>query len=292
MSSVLHITEPTFDFSRINDTSKLLSSINDKVGTECHTSLGDLTSKEIITISHNFDTINFVPNGFDLTSSIYNETVILLNVLQHTKSVTGYRFNNPNTFLSVDVDSRPTDPVLWVFGCSHSHGIGLKPTEKNFGQIISQELNLPLKQITKPGSSLNWSFRHLINANIKPTDLVIWQITVLHRISVFDGTTVNEVMLSQVKNKAMLEVYSEHQVFFNHLTKLAAGIRYLRSTGAQFLFLDITQNNQYFYDYLIEYSKYPEYCYQPFIRQDVGTDGVHVGPLSHKAIACDILSRV
>ena len=46
------------------------------------------------------------------------------------------------------------------------------------------------------------------------------------------------------------------------------------------------------YDYLLEYSKYPEYCHTPGCNIDFAIDRAHAGPLSHKAIAQRLLDHV
>jgi hypothetical protein len=135
-----------------------------------------------------------------------------------------------------------------VFGCSHSHGVGLLPNELRYSDIISQELNIPLKSITKPGSSTRWSLRHLINANINPTDLVIWQITTPDRISL-PGLPSNELVLSTIKNRYLLEVYTDEQIYFDHMSLINYGAQYLRAKGVRFVMTSIEHNSTLFYNY-------------------------------------------
>jgi len=251
-----------------------------------------MPAQEIIDISKLFSSVTFVDNGFNTTSEIYKESIILLNVLRHKTAVFGYEFATSKTFLDKDVTTRPDGPVLWVFGCSHGHGVGLKEHEETFGQIVANSMQLPLMKITKPGSSLNWSFRHLINANIRPGDRVIWQITTTGRLSLNDGKKVTEVLLAHTKNRSLLDVNNDDQLFFNQICLLNAGICYLRGIHSQFLFLDIVDRRHDLREYILEYAKHPEYCYKPNIYIDLGTDGLHAGPLSHNAIALSLLSRV
>lgn len=289
---VLHLIEPTFDFGEVNSSSKLLVSGSQHFDQENHTSLGDMTAEEILEVAKHYDSINFVSNKFDQQSDIYKESIILLNVLKHSKNVSGYTFTETNKFLSVDVESRPNEPVLWLFGCSHAHGVGLETADKTFGQLVAETLNLPLINITRPGTSLTWSFRHLINAPIKPNDFVIWQITTPDRVSLFDGINTKEVLLNQTSNRCLVEINNDFQVFFNHTMLLNSGINYLRSINSQFVFVDLSSPTIRLYDYLIEYAKYPEYCSYTNRFIDVGTDGIHAGPLSHKHIAQRILNHV
>ena len=294
MAKTLHIIEPTFDFSVVNKTSTLLTSVDVLLeSNEYHTSLGDMSSADIIKISKNFSTINFVDKKFDQTSDIYNETVILLNSLSWSTHVTNFTVGLPISFADTRVNNRPNKPTLWVFGCSHSHGVGLLPNEKKFGEIVAESLNLPITLISKPGSSLSWSTRNLIAADIKPNDVVIWQLTTPHRISQYNGINTTEIMLAHSNDRHLLEVYDDNQIFFNHINLLNFGVQYLRRMGVKFVIVSILPKlENFFYEYLIEYSKYSEYCYTPGCQLDLGSDQVHSGPLSHKALAQRLLDHI
>jgi len=294
MSKTLHITEPTFDFGKINKISKLLISIDSLLDSdEYHTSLGDMSSADIINISYNFSTINFVDEKFDQSSNIYKETVVLLNSLSRSNHVTNFTVDLPISFADTIVNNRPTGPALWVFGCSHSHGLGLQPGEKRFGEIMASAINLPLMLISKIGSSLSWSTRNLIAADIKSDDIVIWQLTTPHRITQYDGTNTKEIMLARSDNRCLLEVFDDNQVFFNQINLLNFGVRYLRSIGVKFAIISLLPKlDNFFYEYLVEYSKYPEYCYTPGCQIDLAKDQQHAGPLSHKAVAQRLLDHI
>ena len=95
----------------------------------------------------------------------------------------------------MDVHQRPQQPVLWVFGCSISCGMGLLPQELNFGQHMSVEYKMPLKLIAMPGSSISWSLRHLLDSNFRSGDIVVWQTTFLERISY--GFPPEEILLKR-----------------------------------------------------------------------------------------------
>jgi hypothetical protein len=289
-TKILYITEPTFNFNNIIQTSKLLCSPDaDITDGEYHTSLGDLPATEIISLSQKFDEIHFCIDEFDINSDIYKETVFLLHVVNRYKSITNFAPLGPKEFTDIDVHSRRDEPTLWVFGCSHSAGVGLEKTDMRYGEIMSQQLNLPLKLIAKPGSSTQWSFRHLMSANINKHDTVVWQLTSPPRISIFDGTAVNEIMLSRTNNQHLLEIYNDNQIFFNQLTILNAGVKYLRSLGVKFVVTtydvgpDIAYRN--------EYIQYPEYCYCPDFVVDFAPDG-HFGHLSHKRLAHALLNYI
>lgn len=287
---VLYLTESTFDFSQIDSKSTLLTAVQkDLPAGNYHTSLGDLSIDDIIQLSSQFSKIKFEPRGFDPHSDVYKETLILYRYLNNqtpsSESKTEQFTDHPG------IEDRPDQPMLWVFGCSHSYGIGLRPGESTYGQLLAQELDLPLKLIAKPGSSLHWSYRHLLNSPINQHDTVIWQLTTPSRVSLFDGTKVQEIMLNCSKDRKLVDSYTLEQLYFNQITLLNTGIRFLQAIRCKFIVISINEVGS-LYEYLSEYCKYPEYCHNSGLSIDTGTDGIHVGPLSHQAIAQRVLNRV
>jgi hypothetical protein len=146
-------------------------------------------------------------------------------------------------------------------------------------------------QVSRPGSSANWSTRNLFAADIRPDDIVVWQLTSPGRITQFDGEVTKEIMLSYTNNRYLLEVFDSQQNFFNQINLLNFGTKFLRSLGIKFVVISILPKIEKYYQYLTEYSKCPEYCFTPDYI-DYGVDRVHAGPLSHQAIAQRILNHV
>ena len=114
--------------------------------------------------------------------------------------------NNIRTFTSLDVTLRQDCSTLWVFGCSHSYGVGLNSHEKNFGKLLAEQLDLPLRLIAWPGSSTQFSFRHLLNADIREGDIVVWQLTYPERFTYSESTfKITEVNITQNPTKKFLD---------------------------------------------------------------------------------------
>jgi len=292
MLKTLYIFEPTVNFNLIESSSILLTRCDSELThNKYHTSLGDMTSQEICSIVDQFDLISFVEDGFNKSSTIYKETLLLLNFLQHRHTVVNFTKDNVINFINADeITQRPTSPVLWVFGCSHSHGEGLDSFEQCYSSILSKELNLPLKSITKSGSSLGWSFRHMMQANIQPDDLVIWQLTTPERFTKATNFTgeYKEILL---KNASMEEVlfWSDLQLFYNHINYLNIGLKFLRNLKVKSIITSLDNISNLYYQCLMEYTKHPEYCYLPGYNVDIGNDNIHFGPLSHQNLANGIL---
>ena len=288
----LHLTHPQFNYSTLNPESVLLDRVDtDIVGAEYHTSLGDLTATEILSIVHKFDRINFVGNQFQPNDGIYEDTVALLTYINHNKEITNFTRTECETFVdNKEIYTRPDEPVLWVFGCSHSYGTGLRDNEQRYAELVAQGMGLPLKLIARPGGSMQWALRHLVNAAIEPRDFVIWQIINPPRTSYFNGKHVEEICFSDTDNRHLLEVYTDEQIYFTHLSTINIGVRYLRAILSQFMLVSLDHNNEY--QFRMEYSKYPEYYYCSDFAVDLGTDNLHFGPLSNKKLAITLLDHI
>lgn len=270
----------------------LLSSTNVPLTNFCyHTSLGDLTSQEILSLLKNFDCVNFVDYMFDLASDLYNETNILLTYISHFKKVTNFQVKNTLKYYDQDIVSRPAEPILWAFGCSHTYGSGLESKQKRYADLIGEQLMLKSKIVAKPGSSTEWSLRHIINTNFLPDDIVIWQLTVPDRVSTCNG----EILLTDNSIKKLpylLEIYSDKELFFNQINFLNYGVNYLRAKKIKFVITSLEVKNSLFYDYLKEYVKYKEYCYSPNFGVDRGNDKIHFGPKSHANLSKSLINHI
>jgi hypothetical protein len=287
----LYLIHPEFDFNKINKKSILLTKTNTNiVDAEYHTSLGDLSTNELLKIINKFDSIEFVNKGFENDFLLRKETEQFVHFLSTIKPVTGLMSDKPLSFTDhTEINLESSDPVLWVFGCSHSHGVGLTDEQDPYGRILANELSLELRLITKPGSSLHWSLRHLINSAIKKSDIVIWQLTSPLRLSYFNGKHVEEIALSQSKNRHLLEVYNDFQCYFMHFSLINIGVQHLKQTGAKVILTSVDASD---YQLQSEYSKYNEYYFANGFGVDLGTDNMHFGPLSHKNLASSLLNRI
>lgn len=287
----LYIFEPTVDFGQVDSTSTLLDCADIKLTkNQYHTSLGDLTPQQILSIVNYFDTITFIDQGFDKQSNLYNETLILLNFLQHFCKIINFVKDDTVNFINNrEIYQRPNVPVLWALGCSHSHGVGLDTFDQCYSSILSKKINCPLKSITQPGSSTEWSLRHLMNANLQPGDTIVWQLTTPERFTkgIETPDLTREVMLKNGSSDD-IDFFSDSQVFYHQINCLNIGLKFLRNQPVTVVVISLN-NASLYYRCLIEYTKHPEYCYLPGFDVDYGNDGMHFGPNSHQNIADGLL---
>jgi hypothetical protein len=282
MTTLLHITHPALDLQTIDPRSTLISGrLPEKLPDVAHTSLGDLHAGDIIDLAAKYHELQFHDQFFDIDSDIFQETQLLLNFLQHRNIIKNFKKPSPVEFYQ-NTGYHHKDPCLWVFGCSHSYGVGLEPLQR-YGQLLADRLGLPLILVAEPGSSLTWSLDQIHRSDIKESDLVIWQITTPYRKLKFDVSP-KHVMLSSRASHCYLEVFTNQQVFFDHVSMIRQGINYLRSKHIRFAMTSL-DSKDYYYQYLKEYTRYPEYCYTPEIWKDRASDGLHPGPLSNSALA-------
>jgi hypothetical protein len=290
---ILNFTCPEFNFSTINSNSVLISSVDCDltVSDEFHTSLGDLSVVDILSIIHHFNQIKFDSTGFKKTHPLFNETKNLMSYLNSIMSGVEHIGSVEKAFIDNQSIVEPlSDPTLWIFGCSHSYGVGLDSEEQRYGNILAEALGMPLKMIAKPGGSMNYSLRHIVNSSFKPNDLIIWQFINPNRLSYFNGKHVEEIVLSNTKNRTIIDFHTDPQIYFNHFTYINIGVRYLRAMSCNFILTSLDHHSSY--NYLSEYKNYPEYVYFPNFAVDLGNDHLHFGHLSHKNLALSLLNHI
>ena len=75
--------------------------------------------------------------------------------------------------------------TLWVVGCSIAHGVGIAPSQR-WGELLSKQLNLPVKFLTAEGSSIEWAADQILQSNISANDIVCWGLTTPNRYMYYD----------------------------------------------------------------------------------------------------------
>lgn len=294
MTKTLHIVAPTIDFNKINLESTLVTTVDsDFLKNHYHVSVADRSATDICNISQYFDCINFVPDGYEVTSDLYFETVVLLNYLSHRCHVTNFEIAARNTYISNnEIFTRPNEPVLWVFGCSHSYGTGLELPSQRYASLLSSKLGLPLKLIAQSGSSTDWSLRHMLNSCIQPQDIVVWQLTTAERLTELDSYTCSREQLLKVANKTAVDFYTDLRLFYKQISLLNAGVQHLKNTKAKFAIISFSGHSELYYQLLSEYTKHPEYVYSPNLFVDLAKDNMHAGPLSNQYLAQHLFTHL
>jgi hypothetical protein len=247
-----------------------------------HTSLGDISPRNLVEFAFGVGFINFVdePDSYDLVET-YRESLLLAKYFGTLGK--GSIVEKPNTFLSLDITNDARTPTLWTFGCSMTYGVGVEYADL-YSTKLSKNLNLPLRKIARPSSSTRWSLRHLMNSDISKHDTVVWQITTIERFTVA-ARGVTEVMLKHAKDRNWAMAQTDEQMFFDQLSLLNYGVNFLRAKGCRFKVISLDSLNPYRVQLIEQYTKYPEFCYIPDWIVDLGYDRQHPGKLSHEILA-------
>jgi len=81
--------------------------------------------------------------------------------------------------------------TVWVFGCSFSSGHSGVSQKNTYGNLLAQELNYDIKNLSSQGASndvIFYRFNQNLN-NFKDGDIILYQFTAFNRIGFFDGET-------------------------------------------------------------------------------------------------------
>ena len=330
MKSTLHIGdtgeylyEYAFEWS---GTSRLIDrdNFNEFGAGNYHTSLSDLGPVKIMQLALDADEVIYLQPDVWSSENMRLKTQTLINSISHRKKVVNWVRTPP--VQQVEYPSEKVleaqypkiswaqhSPKLWVFGCEFSHGHGLPEIEKQcYADILADKLNRKLIKVTRPGTSTRWSLMHLINADIGPQDIVIWQPTALGRLTVSDPEvkrqylgdvspeyfatyqdilTEHDAVETHLKDlpREYLRVYTDQQLLCDHLNLINIGTRYCESNNIKFMITSIDRDqNDAVRNYL---SLYPQWLWTTGDFMDPGLVPDTAGPFTHAKLAQDLMAH-
>lgn len=205
------------------------------------------------------------------------------------------------------VDNRKTDdPQLWISGCSISHGIGVD-NKQRYGELLSQEINLPVSFLTRPGSAIDWAADQILRSDIRSGDTVVWGITNWNRL-----TYVHQNQLLSGVTSMCYKTYPEyhqivsidnlfsHQTFYKHFYSIKQVINYCKTINIKLYLVGLLQGN---YALLPFFKSQKNYIHIPYtlhynnsvLQQsfiDIGSDLIHPGPKQHLEYKNIILNSI
>ena len=179
-------------------------------------------------------------------------------------------------------NTRNTDsPVLWISGCSVSHGGSINTAEK-YGELLSSNLNLPVTYLTKGGSSIKWQSDQILRSDIRKDDIVVWGLTQeVRTVKVMNGVVLQEqdpdIRLSELR-------------LYDAVTSINQVVNFCRKTKCQLALLPLISSEVL----NLSLIHLDEYVHLPYTTTplDYGTDNLHPGPLSHKLYATYALNKI
>jgi len=212
-----------------------------------------------------------------------------------------------NKFLALDLDNVRQGPY-WAVGCSYTSSVGVTDEER-WANVLSTKLEQPVSVIAKPATSIPWAADQILRSDVQAGDTIFWLLTTTARIDYFSEA------YEQVKMHPNLSVYDEDRDEIKKLNVVEERIlqqlltfkwptymaiksilqvkNYCNKIGARLILGQCLINDEETDKALLELlHKDPNFILefsvnvqQGKFKLDLGTDGVHPGPLTHKYIA-------
>lgn len=261
---------------------------------EFFSALGDLDFDQLKHLALSCDYVVLLNELPWIDARAYDQTKILCNHLSHFCTVQGFDPVAPPRFTTQSVVRQYSEPTIWSVGCSHTAGVGLvNPMTEVYGARFAQLVNMPWQNIAESGTSVWWSLDHILHADIDRDDIVVWGTTAAERTRIARSfESVDETMIGYLSPN-MLNYFTDEQMYFNHFNMINLGVEYLRRRGIKFVLLSLIPNTNFLDIIESRLSSYQEWCPVPkWYSFDLGTDGMHSGPLGHEYVAKQIYNHV
>ena len=267
-----------------------------------YTSLGEFDGPKIfcsVLLSANEIILSLPPTRSDDTDdfTLESETKEHLYMwsLIKDRPVKNLKFNytNPEFGRQFDLIPRVTPATqIWNTGCSITHGDGIE-IDQRYGNIIADQLKLPITNLSCSGSSIIWAGDTILSADIKPGDIVIWGLTSWQRYSYFlHKDRFYHITHRFVENYPLIEhiininwLVSPHNLY-QSIKAINAVQHFCDKIGAKLILAGLLTTDTAIDTHLINCPNYIE-----FKRNwaDKGTDNMHPGPKQHQIFAKNIL---
>ena len=204
---------------------------------------------------------------------------------------------NKSTILKLSDVRKSDQPQLWVSGCSFTDGDGIRPNQR-YGQLLSDQLNLPVSFLSQSGSSITWAADQILRSDLRENDILVWGLTSVPRINYFQDNKIHHIFPSSqehIKNFQKFLVEHEEDILYKSLTSVYQVINFCKKIKVDLVLVDLLNHDLKYYlkdDVNVlsliklwgrEYdSKYA----------DFGDDNLHPGVKTHAFYATEILKKI
>lgn len=256
-----------------------------------HTSMADLpkitnTEAPLYDVMCHADTIVYAPpevwsddDGTYQVSNSCDITKYFLSLLVDKHIIGDYSSVNNYSKL---LDTRKNNTTnLFVTGCSYTAGVSVNVDQK-FPTLIANQLQLPVVDLAKGGSSNEFHADQILRSDICKDDIVVWGIT-------------QELRRSEWKdNMERTMPWSKDTFTETSLYKSVIAVQQVKNfcnkIQARLLLLPLLCSERL----KVLINTLPEYVQLPYQTQhiDYGTDGQHPGPQQHQVWANIILDQI
>lgn len=200
---------------------------------------------------------------------------LLFCASKNGKSVIGLPQIPVRSYCGLESTRTDDDVVLWISGCSVSHGVGVERSQR-YGEILSKKLQLPCNYLTLPGASIEWSADQILRSDIQKHDVIIWGLTSEHRAPKIENGFLGAWLR---KTKQDLDYLYDETRYYKALTSVYQVSNFCQKIGARLLIFPLVCSERLQLDLMLQ-SNYYQTPYQ-FKFVDFGTDGSHPGPKQH-----------
>lgn len=218
---------------------------------------------------------------------------------KNVKNMDGISLPNLKPMLALENSRQSDNPQLWIVGCSISHGVGVKEDER-YGQILSNQLNLPVTFLTRPGSSIMWAADQILRSDIKPMDTIIWGLTAVERLPHFRNNELHHLNITFYKHASHFNLFVpinrlfEKDTLYQAITDIHKVINFCNKLNVKLVLAGILSDLNH---YTLDFDNYLPLCYHSNVSvvkqfKDLGTDNLHPGPLTHAWYAEQILGKL
>jgi hypothetical protein len=222
-------------------------------------------------------------------------------LIRHKNKV--YNFDFKKDFNQLNDVRLTNDPVLWTAGCSVTIGIGLADYQQRWGSLLAKKMYMPEITLSKAGSSIFYAADQLLRSDIRSNDIVVWGLTNVPRIEVSENWDfTNKTIINYQKLDKNLQYWNLD--YFESETQVLQAIRsilqvknFCQKINAKLYLANILDiswlgsafcNSEKFIDLTLDLQIIDNNVH--FI--DLGTDGLHPGPLQHEQYATKIFNFI
>jgi hypothetical protein len=203
---------------------------------------------------------------------------------------------DPANLLEQTDDRKTQEKQIWSCGCSFSAGYGLEDIDSRYGQLIANELNLPISFLANPGTSISWAADQILRANIKKNDIVIWGITSIERFMLFHKNKIFNVLNLSIdddnydysKDLMQKKLVDSDRIMYA-IKNIFQVDNFCKLIGANLILfphhnLSLAKSEKILLDYITPMDN----CIKPSAFVDYTNDKLHPGPMTHSNWANEI----
>jgi len=205
---------------------------------------------------------------------------LLHEINRKKKNVIGLKLPSwhDSPYLQLSDVRQGTARQLWIAGCSIPHGVGVKISQR-FGCLLAGKLDLPVSHLTRSGTGIPWAADQILRSDIRSGDVVVWAVTSEYRYCVWNKRLdhINAYSFQNLEDRNIGS--SLENMIYRACTSIHQVINFCHKTGAKLVLLPTISSETLrlvFHDCINWYS--PDYHYGYI---DIGSDGIHPGPLQH-----------